>query len=165
MSHIVYLALGSNLGDRFNNLQQAVKELQKVLRVTSYSRVYETPPWGVTDQPGFLNACIGGETVLTPQDLLEATQQIEKLVGRTKTYHWGPRVIDIDILFYDDLVISEPKLKIPHPGITERAFVLVPLAEIAADFVHPQLKKTVKSLSDNIPHQDIEATNLLLTQV
>jgi 2-amino-4-hydroxy-6-hydroxymethyldihydropteridine diphosphokinase len=143
---MIYLALGSNLGDRLVNLRGAVAALPPVVTVQAESRVYETPPWGYTDQPAFLNMVLRGVTELQPLPLLAHLKQLERALGRGKTFRWGPRRIDIDILFYDDLVLETPRLSIPHPGLTERAFVLVPLADLAPDLRHPVLGKSVREL-------------------
>jgi 2-amino-4-hydroxy-6-hydroxymethyldihydropteridine diphosphokinase len=111
--------------------------------VTAVSNVYETAAWGVTDQPDFFNICLAGHTDLSPHELLQFCQAVEAEVGRQPTYKWGPRIIDIDILFYDDLIIKDDALTIPHPFVQERAFVLAPLADIAPDYVHPQTGKSV----------------------
>ena len=108
--------------------------------------MYETEPWGVKDQPRFVNMVIEGETGLTPARLLEVLKMTEDEVGRVETYRWGPRMIDLDMLLYDDLVMNTPELTIPHPRMHERDFVLRPLAEIAPDKIHPVLKKTVREL-------------------
>ena len=143
---MIYLALGSNLGDRLANLRGAVAALPPVVAVQAESPVYETPPWGYTDQPPFLNMVLQGATELQPMPLLANLKQLERTLGRGKTFRWGPRRIDIDILFYDDLVLETPRLSIPHPGLPERAFVLVPLADLAADLRHPVLGKSVREL-------------------
>jgi 2-amino-4-hydroxy-6-hydroxymethyldihydropteridine diphosphokinase len=118
--------------------------------VVSRSSLYETAPVGETDQPPFLNNAVGVETVLSPRELLAVIKEIEKIIGRTPTYRWGPREIDIDILLYDDLVINEPGLTIPHPRMHERAFVLVPLSEIAPIAVHPVLGKSIGTLCEGL---------------
>jgi 2-amino-4-hydroxy-6-hydroxymethyldihydropteridine diphosphokinase len=143
---IVYLALGTNLGDRLANLNAAIEVLPPAVRVTALSPVYETPPWGYSDQPDFLNQVVQGETEHSPLALLAALKQLEEALGRTPTFRNGPRVIDLDILFYDDLVLDTPHLAIPHPRLAERAFVLAPLADLAPDLRHPVLGKTVKEL-------------------
>ena len=146
MNHIVYLALGTNLGDRLANLRAAIKALSSEINVIAESKVYETPPWGYENQPTFLNMAVKCETNLEPESLLKRLKQLEVQLGREQSFRWGPRLIDIDILFYDDLILKSESLTIPHPRLHERAFVLVPLADIASDFVHPVLKKMIKEL-------------------
>ena len=146
MSHLVYIALGSNLGDRMANLQQAQAALPPVVRMLSASPVYETPPWGYLDQPAFLNQVVLVETNLSPLELLAYLKKLESRMGRQSAVRFGPRLIDLDIIFYDDLVIDTPDLCIPHPRLVGRAFVLVPLADLAADFYHPVENKTVREL-------------------
>lgn len=146
----IFLGLGTNLGEREKNLQRAVNGLAAGMTVTAVSPVYETPPWGVTDQPHFLNICVAGQTTQSPHDLLAFIKQVEQDLGREPTYRWGPRLIDIDILFYDDQVIDDGFLTVPHPRLHERAFVLAPLAEIVPDFVHPVLAKPVAELRDDV---------------
>ena len=149
-SVIAYLGLGGNLGDRLAALTEALALLDAApgMRRIACSSVYETAPWGVTDQPRFLNLVAGFETTLSPADLLATCQSVESTVGRTATYRWGPRLIDVDILLYGDQVVdsSEPDLQIPHPRMTQRAFVLVPLAEIAPDLAVPPQGDTVRQL-------------------
>lgn len=145
-SHTVFIGLGTNLGDRFANLRSAVDALAPHATVTARSRIYETPAWGVTDQPAFLNMVVRAETVLEPLALLRALKTLESELGRTTTFRWGPRVIDFDILFYDDMVRDFQGLTIPHPHLHERAFVLVPLADIASNLVHPVLHKSIAEL-------------------
>lgn len=138
----VYLGLGSNLGDRSGNL----KKTCDVFRVVKKSRVYETEPFGVKDQPKFLNMAIEIETDLSPRDLLKKCKEVELKIGRKKREKWGPREIDIDILFYGDELIDEDDLRIPHHGICDRKFVLEPLNEIAGEFAHPVSGKRIKEL-------------------
>src|SRR5215208_1215797 len=135
--HIVYLALGSNLGDRLANLKQAITSLTPQMEVQAKSQVYETPPWGYEDQPKFLNQVIKAKTYLDPEPLLKHLKRLEVALGRKESFPNGPRSIDMDILFYDDRVINTPSLVIPHPRLHERAFVLLPLMDIDPDLVHP----------------------------
>jgi 2-amino-4-hydroxy-6-hydroxymethyldihydropteridine diphosphokinase len=131
------LALGANVGDARANLGHAIALLcdGDLVRMQARSSDYQTPPWGLEQQPEFVNLCLIVDTALTPAALLERIQQVERALGRDRAHEvrWGPRPIDIDILAYDDVVIDEPALKLPHPHLFERAFVLVPLAEIAPD--------------------------------
>ncbi|MCX6038031.1 MAG: 2-amino-4-hydroxy-6-hydroxymethyldihydropteridine diphosphokinase, partial [Chloroflexi bacterium] len=143
---IIYLALGTNLGDRFANLQAAITALPPAVRVLAQSPVYETPPWGLTDQPAFLNMVLKSQTALAPVELLKHLKLLETELGRLPTVRWGPRRIDMDILFYDKLILDTPELTIPHPRLHERAFVLVPLADLEPDLVHPVLGATIKQL-------------------
>lgn len=142
----VYLSLGSNLGDREKNIASALEMLGQEARILKVSSLYETEPVGYKEQPWFLNCVCAAETELTPQALLELAKTIERKLGRKLTHRFGLRTIDIDILFYDDLILDSPDLVIPHPRLTERAFVLVPLKEIAPNLVHPLLDLTIEEL-------------------
>ncbi|WP_306688909.1 2-amino-4-hydroxy-6-hydroxymethyldihydropteridine diphosphokinase [Candidatus Magnetominusculus xianensis] len=136
--------MGSNVGSRQGNCLSAIEWMSHSgMTVTKRSAMYETKAWGVEAQPDFINMCVEIDTQLTPLQLLEALQAIEQQTGRQKSYKWGPRKIDLDILFYGGLVIDEERLKIPHPYAHLRRFVLEPLAEIAPEFVHPTLGNTI----------------------
>jgi 2-amino-4-hydroxy-6-hydroxymethyldihydropteridine diphosphokinase len=155
--HTVYLALGSNLGERLKHLREALKRLPPEVELLKTSSVYETAPVGYQDQPNFLNMVCQGKTQLSPHALLRYVKAIERAIGRQATFRNGPRVIDIDILLYDQLCIQENELVIPHPRMAERAFVLTPLAEIAPDVVEPIHHQTIRELLDKISTQGIKA--------
>jgi len=133
----IYLGLGSNLGDRQSNIVQALQQMKSQVTVEEVSSFYETEPVGYLDQPRFINAVCRISTQLPPLELLHFLKRIERRMGRQPSFRDAPRPIDIDILFYDDLVIESPELTIPHPRLPQRAFMLVPLAEIAPDLIHP----------------------------
>lgn len=156
------ISLGSNLGDRLGIIRQAVLLLKvKGVAVTAVSDVFETAPWGPRDQPWFLNACLLAETTDQPRDLLLKLQSIENELGKTTRYKWGPREIDLDLLFMDDLTINEEGLVIPHPEMHHRAFVLVPLNQVAPDWVHPLLQRKVQELVTQVALDDVvRITNL-----
>jgi len=156
MSHTTYLSLGSNLGDRLANLRKAIASFPPIIIPLIQSSVYETEPWGYSEQPVFLNMVVKGETELAPQGLLVFLKQLEVTMGRRETFRFGPRFIDLDILFYDDLVLDTPDLTIPHPRIEERAFVLVPLAEISPEFYHPTLGKSIIQLKANVETSSVK---------
>ncbi len=149
-----YLSLGSNLGHREANIASALKMLGQEARILKVSSLYETEPVGYKDQPRFLNCVCSVETELAPQALLELVKTMEKNLGRKRTLRFGPRLIDIDILFYDDLILDSPDLVIPHPRLAERAFVLVPLKEIAPNLVHPLLGLTIEELPERIENPE-----------
>lgn len=146
MNETIYLALGSNLGDRAANLLQAIHALSPAVAVWQKSSVYLTPPWGYQDQPPYLNQVIAAHTDLKPLPLLQTLKAIETEMGRYKTFRYGPRLIDLDILFYGQRVIDIEGLQIPHPRLAERAFVLIPLHEIAPDLIHPVLQLSISDL-------------------
>lgn len=144
--HIVYLALGSNLGNRLSNLKEATAALPPQMEVKAKSAVYETPPWGYEDQPKFLNQVLKATTYLDPEPLLKHLKRLEVTLGRKETFQNGPRLIDMDILFYDDLILNTRLLVIPHPRLQERGFVLLPLMDLDPDLVHPVSKKSVREM-------------------
>jgi 2-amino-4-hydroxy-6-hydroxymethyldihydropteridine diphosphokinase len=144
--HIVYLALGTNLDNRLANLKQAVAALSPQMEVKAKSYVYETPPWGYEDQPRFLNQVIKVKTYLEPEPLLKHIKRLEVTLGRKASFQNGPRLIDIDILFYDDLILDTPSLVLPHPRLHERGFVLLPLMDIDPDLVHPANQKSIREM-------------------
>lgn len=141
-----YLSLSSNLGDRLSFIKDAIKELARAGEIKKISSMYETEPWGRKEQPWFINACLEMEIELTPDALLRTCLEIERKLGRVRFEHWGTRIIDIDILFYDGRILETDSLQIPHPQIEERRFVLAPLNEIAPNLIHPKLKKSIKDL-------------------
>ena len=144
---MLYLLLGSNLGNREDYLQQTLTQLElKVGKIIIFSSIYKTAAWGNTEQDDFLNMAVAIETNVEAFELLAITQEIEIKLGRKREQIWGARTIDIDIIFYDQQVISTQTLTIPHSRIMERRFVLVPLVEIAADFIHPIWQITVKEM-------------------
>lgn len=154
--HTVYLALGTNLGDRLTNLKQAISALTPQMEVQTKSQVYETPPWGYEDQPKFLNQVIKVQTYLEPEPLLKHLKRLEVALGRKASFQNGPRLIDIDLLFYDDLILNKPSLVIPHPRLHERGFVLLPLMDIAPDLMHPLYKKSVREMAAQCDTHGIE---------
>lgn len=155
MEHIVYLALGSNMGNRLANLKAAVSNLTPQMTVKKKSSVYETPPWGFQDQTAFLNQVVMAETYLEPEVLLVHLKRLEMALGRVPSFENGPRLIDIDILFFDDVIIDTASVAIPHPRLHKRAFVLVPLAEIATDLLHPVLRRSVSELLEDVDRSEV----------
>ncbi|WP_113635714.1 2-amino-4-hydroxy-6-hydroxymethyldihydropteridine diphosphokinase [Nubsella zeaxanthinifaciens] len=147
-----YLLLGTNMGDRDSNLQQAIALIESEIgNVIAASSVYETAPWGKTDQPGFLNQAVGVKTALLPLELLQVMLDIEKKMGRVRLERWGERLIDIDLIFYgEDTILNNEELSLPHPEMHKRRFVLEPLNEIAADYIHPVFKEKVSSILTNL---------------
>jgi 2-amino-4-hydroxy-6-hydroxymethyldihydropteridine diphosphokinase len=149
--NLVYLSLGSNMGDCEMHFHEAVARLQKEGRVVSVSPFYETEPVEFTDQAWFLNCALALETTRTPQQVMSAILTIEQEMGRQRIQKKGPRIIDIDILLFSDKIIDSPDLTVPHPAMQNRRFVLEPLAEIAPEARHPVLKKTIRELLDALP--------------
>jgi 2-amino-4-hydroxy-6-hydroxymethyldihydropteridine diphosphokinase len=147
--------LGSNLGNRLENLQAALRSMPPAIRPLAQSPIYETSPWGYTDQPDFLNQVVLAETDLPPQRLLARLKSIEASLGRLPNFRYGPRLIDLDILFYDDLVLQTPSLTIPHPHLAERAFVLAPLADLAPDLRYSAQGQTVRQLLEAVDSRGV----------
>lgn len=143
----IFLATGSNLGDRLTHLQAAQTQIAETIGlIQKASSIYVTQAWGVQEQPDFLNQVLAVETAFSPLEVLEKIQQIEQEMGRERRVKWGQRLIDIDILFYEQAIIQTEQLVIPHPFLQERNFVLIPLNEIAPDFLHPIFQQTIAQL-------------------
>jgi 2-amino-4-hydroxy-6-hydroxymethyldihydropteridine diphosphokinase len=153
MHHTAYIGIGSNMESPAKNCLQAIERLNthSDLNLITRSSLYQSEPFGITDQEWFVNSVVRLITSLPPEELLRACLSLEKAMGRTRTEKWGPRIIDLDILFYDDLILKQEGLEIPHPGIAERSFVLAPMNEIAPKFIHPKLKKNIETLLAEIP--------------
>jgi len=148
---VSYIGIGSNLGNRQENCFRAVEILEKRgIKVQKKSSLYETEPWGVKDQPRFINMVVQIETTLEPNDLLRLLKAIEREIGRQDSFRWGPRMIDLDILLFNALVLNEENLQIPHPCLHEREFVLRPLNEIAPDIIHPVFHMSINKLTQNM---------------
>ncbi|HFI0419943.1 TPA: 2-amino-4-hydroxy-6-hydroxymethyldihydropteridine diphosphokinase [Streptococcus suis] len=156
MKHLAYLSIGGNMGDRQAYLQAALDKLASHpgCQLGLVSNIYETPAWGKTDQADFLNLACQVYTDLSAQEFLTFCQEIEQDLDRVRIEKWGQRTIDLDIIFWDDQVIREENLQVPHPYAHERAFVLLPLTDIAADYYHPVLQKTVAELL--LPLKDVK---------
>ncbi len=152
MGHIAYIGIGSNLGDKLDYCERAISEILKTDRQTllAKSSFYKTQPIGYRSQDWFVNGVIKIETDLGAHELLRTLKAIESQLGRAEAFRWGPRTIDLDILFFDDVEIRTEKLQIPHPLIQDRQFVLIPLAEIDRNFIHPVLKKTIQEILNNL---------------
>lgn len=152
----IFLGLGSNMGKRLLHLEEAIDEMQKGgFTVTAQSAPYETPPWGLKEQPPFLNQVIEGRFSGTPMELLVLAMQVEAKAGRERLVHWGPRVLDIDILAFGQEVVASQRLTVPHPFAQQRAFVLVPWAEIAPEFILPGQTHSVANLMEALPPEDL----------
>lgn len=152
MNHIAYIGIGSNVGNKLEQCEKAVSEITKHAhtRLLARSSFFKTKPFGYSSQDWFINAVIKIETDLNPIDLLLTLKSIESRMGRKETFRWGPRIIDLDILLFDDIVINTEELQIPHPQMHMRQFVLIPLAEIEENVIHPLLKKSIKELLEEI---------------
>ena len=146
----VYLGLGSNLGDRQASMEKALKLLKERLQIELVSSIYETEPVGYVEQPMFLNAVCCGQTELGPLQLLSLVKGIEASLGRVSSFPNAPRTIDVDIIFYGNMIMQTPELTIPHPRMEERAFVLIPLLEIASDLRHPISGESIKDLAERV---------------
>ncbi|NIQ01834.1 MAG: 2-amino-4-hydroxy-6-hydroxymethyldihydropteridine diphosphokinase [Nitrospinaceae bacterium] len=153
MEHIAFIGIGSNMGSPEEHCKEAADLLDDhpAISITTRSSLYRTEPFGKTEQDWFINSVVEATTHLSAEGLLKACLAIENRMGRARGEKWDPRIIDLDLLFFDDCVFKERGLEIPHPGIPERSFVLVPMNEIAPDFVHPKLKKTIAALLEEIP--------------
>lgn len=146
----IFIGLGTNVGDKLANLRAALSAIREVIKIEKMSSVYKTEPWGYLDQDDFNNMVIEVDTELTPDELLTFLKNTENDLGRKETFRYGPRVIDMDILFYNDLILETERLSIPHPRMVERAFVLAPLNEIAPQAIHPILGLSIQQLAERV---------------
>ena len=163
MRHIAYIGVGSNIADKAHRCKQGIAEILRIDRTTllAKSSLYKTQPVGHLPQDWFVNGVIKIETDLEALDLLRSMKEIENRLGRRKTFHWGPRTLDLDLLLFDDQIIDTEELSVPHPRIQERQFVLIPLAEIDHHLIHPVLKKSVQELLDNFKQdQGVQKLNI-----
>ncbi|MFV1951628.1 MAG: 2-amino-4-hydroxy-6-hydroxymethyldihydropteridine diphosphokinase [Nitrospinota bacterium] len=165
VKHIAYIGIGSNIGNTYSNCLRAIEELNRSgkNRIVAKSSLYKTEPIGYTNQKWFINCVVELETLLSAKDLLLLLKDIEFRLGRTKGPRWGPRNIDIDLLLYDNQVINDTDLKVPHPEIKKRRFVLAPLSEIAPDLIHPVIGLSIKALLDSVG--DAQRVEMLKTGV
>lgn len=153
----ILMSLGSNTGNRLIILTKALSELERRgFCIIDRSKIWETSPWGFTDQPRFLNMCVCAETELAPEEMIKTIKNIEIMLGRSKSIKWGPREIDIDIIAIGEMVIDTPELSVPHPHMHERTFVLIPLKEIAPLFRHPVTGKTLDEMIRELPAEKME---------
>ncbi|AUM94724.1 TPA: 2-amino-4-hydroxy-6-hydroxymethyldihydropteridine diphosphokinase [Clostridium botulinum] len=149
--HTAYVAFGSNIGDKKDYIKRALEKIEeREIKIIKVSPIYETEPYGVLDQDSFLNGVVKIETNLIPENLIEVLLDIEKQLNRIRERRWGPRTIDLDIIFYDDLIINKNNLIIPHKDMENREFVLKPLCDIDENFIHPVLGKSVRQLYDRL---------------
>lgn len=155
----ILIGLSTNLNDKLSNLKTAISLIQTFAKVTKKSQIYQTEAWGITEQPDYLNQIIEIETNYSAQKLLDKLQTIETQMGRTKTIKYGPRLIDLDILYYSDQIINTPTLQVPHPLNSERNFILIPLNEIYPNLIDPKLNQTIKTLLNQC--QDQQKVKLL----
>ena len=152
--NIAYIGIGSNLGRRINNCNEALKYLSTFSKILSVSSLYESKPAGYTKQPKFINAVVKIQTKFSPENLLSSLKLIEKKMGRERTFRWGPRIIDLDILFYENLILESDNLIIPHEELQKRRFVLEPILEIESGLIHPKLKISIKDLANKLSDKD-----------
>ena len=153
MNYNIFLGLGSNLGQKGRNLKQALCLLQDIVSIDAVSKIYRSEAWGLKDQPRFINMALKVSTELSPSDLLESIKAIEQKMGRIKSIKWGPRIIDIDILLYDQMILDIPGLTIPHPWLSERDFVLAPLMDLEPERIHPLFKRSVSDIYQDFLRQ------------